>query len=212
MPAATTSTNPAHERGFYVVKNSWIVFSVYNSGVTERSFLNPARALHAAKLHEGLRVADFGAGSGFFTRAAARLVGPQGLVWAVDVHQELLPRIKNLALQEGLHNIEVVHGNVEQSKGSHLPADNFDLVIVANLLFAAEHKDALAREAHRVLRKGGHVLVIDWCDSFSGMGPHKDHVVTADHAQTLFELNGFTHASAVPAGDFHWGFLARKKG
>ncbi len=176
----------------------------------ESSFLNPTATLRAAKLHEGSRVADFGAGAGFFTRAAARLVGGSGLVWAVDVHQDMLPRLKNLALQEGLHNVEVVHGNVESAQGSHLPADNFDLVVVANLLFAAEHKDAVAKEAHRVLRKGGRVLAIDWRESFGGMGPHPSHVVTADHARTLFELHGFTYLSDVPAGSYHWGALFKK--
>ncbi len=180
--------------------------------MAESSFLNPSFTLRHAKLHDGAKVADFGAGSGFFTRAAAHLVGGRGLVWAVDVHQEMLPRIKNISLQEGLHNVEVVHGNVERAKGSHLPADNFDLVIIANLLFGAEHKDAIAKEAHRILHGGGKALVIDWRESFGGLGPHPDHVVSADHARTLFELNGFDYVQEVPAGAYHWGFLVRKKG
>jgi ubiquinone/menaquinone biosynthesis C-methylase UbiE len=179
--------------------------------MAESAFLNPTKALQAAKLRDAERVADFGAGSGFFTRAAGRLVGGRGLVWAVDVHQELLPRVKKLALEEGLNNIEVVHGNVERLGGSHLPEDNFDLVIISNLLFGAEHKEQIVKEAKRVLRPGGRVLVIDWSDSFGGMGPHPDHVVTADHAQTLFELGGFSYLGPVNAGSHHWGFLARKK-
>lgn len=178
--------------------------------MTESSFLNPTRALQAAKLHDGMRVADFGAGSGFFTRAAARMVGGKGLVWAVDVHQDLLPRIKKLALEEGLANVEVVHGNIERAGGSHLPEDNFDLVIISNLLFGTEHKDAVVKEAKRVLRRGGRALVIDWAGSFGGMGPHPDHCVTADHAQTLFELGGFALVETVPAGSHHWGLLMKK--
>ncbi len=167
--------------------------------------------MRAAKVHEGMRVADFGAGSGFFTRAAARLVGESGLVWAVDVHQEMLPRLKNLALAEGLRNVEVLHGNVEREGGSHLPANNFDLVIVANLLFASEHRQNVAREAHRVLRKGGMALVVDWQDSFAGLGPHPEHVIVAAEAKKLFEAEGFAHVEKVPAGAYHWGFLVRKK-
>ena len=176
----------------------------------ESSFLHPTRTLRAVKLHEGMRVADFGAGSGFFTRAAARLVGGRGLVWAVDVHQDLLPRLKNLALQEGLPNVEVVHGNVERAGGSNLPEENFDLVIIANLLFCSEHKEQIVKEAKRILRKGGRALVIDWRGSFNGMGPHKDHIITQDHAQTLFELGGFIKQEIVPAGEYHWGMLFKK--
>lgn len=175
------------------------------------SFLNPSYAVRAAGIHGGERVADFGAGTGFFTRAAARLAGPQGVVWAVDVHQELLPRIKNLALAEGLHNVEVVHGNVERPRGSHLPEDNFDLVLISNILFSADHRPELVREARRILRKGGRVLVIDWQESFGGLGPHKDHVITAKEAQELFEKEGFMHIEDVPVGAYHWGFVAKKK-
>ena len=115
-----------------------------------------------------------------------------------------------LSLQEGLHNVEVVHGDVEKAKGSRLPADNFDLCIISNLLFSAEHKDAVAKEAHRILRKTGRALVIDWAGSFGGLGPESKMIVTADHARTLFELNGFTYVEVAPAGAYHWGFLARK--
>lgn len=179
--------------------------------MAESSFLNPRKVMHAVKLHDGDKVADFGAGSGFFAREAARQAGGKGVVWAVDAHQDMLPRLKNHAAEEGLINVEVVHGNVEKEKGSHLPADNFDLVIVANMLFAADHKEMVVKEAKRVLRVGGRVLVIDWKDSFNGMGPHKDHVVSEDHGRTLFELGGFTYVEPVPAGDFHWGFIARKR-
>lgn len=192
-------------------KRHFFLIYTYCVSQTQSSFLNPTLTLRAAALHEGAKVADFGAGSGFFTRAAARLVGPTGLVWAVDVHQELLPRLKKLSIEEGLKNVEVVQGNVERQGGSHLPADNFDLVILSNILFCAEHKDALAKEACRVLRTGGQALVIDWKGSFDGMGPHEDHVVTEDHARTLFELNGFTIVAPVQCGHFHWGFLARKR-
>ena len=178
--------------------------------MAESSFLHPTRTLKAAKLHEGMRVADFGAGSGFFTRAAARLVSGRGLVWAVDVHQDMLPRLKNLALQEGLPNVEVVHGNVERQGGSNLPEENFDLVIISNLLFGAEHKEQIVKEAKRVLRKGGRALVIDWRGSFNGMGPHKDHIITQDHAQTLFELGRFIKQETVPAGEYHWGMIFKK--
>ncbi len=175
------------------------------------SFLNPTLAVRAAGVHEGMHVADFGAGSGFFTRAAARLVGESGVVWAVDAHQELLPRIKNLAAAEMLHNVEVVHGDVEVVGGSSLPDEDFDFCLVANVLFAAEHKREVVAEIRRVLKKTGRALVIDWSDSFGGLGPHKDHVLTAQKARELFENGGFAYIGDISAGAYHWGFIVRKK-
>lgn len=176
----------------------------------ESTFLNPTRALHAAKLDEGMRVADFGAGSGFFTRAAAREVGEHTSVWAIDVVRELLPRIKNLAEAEGLHNVEVLHGDVSHLSGSNLPEKSIDFCIAANLFFQIEHKHELVDEIRRVLVPSGRALIIDWAGSFGGLGPHPDHVLTKAAGEKLFAERGFTTIGDIPAGAYHWGFLARK--
>ena len=177
----------------------------------ESTFLNPRAAVRAAGIHEGMLVADFGAGSGFFTRAAAREVGDGGAVWAVDTNRDLLPRIKNLATAEGLNNVEVVHGDIEVVGGTNLPDEHFDFVILANALFALVHKGECAAEVRRALKKSGRALIIDWSGSFGGLGPHPDHVVDADAARKLFEQHGFAVVSSVPAGAYHWGFVVRKK-
>jgi ubiquinone/menaquinone biosynthesis C-methylase UbiE len=177
----------------------------------EGIFLHPASAVRAAGIHEGMLVADFGAGSGFFTRAAAREVGEGGAVWAVDQNRELLPRIKNLSLAEGLNNVEVIHGDIELVGGTNLPEGRFDLVLLSNVLFMLEHKGECAAEIRRVLKKSGRALVIDWSGSFGGLGPRSDHVVTEEAARTLFEHHGFSTGASVPAGAYHWGFVVRKK-
>jgi ubiquinone/menaquinone biosynthesis C-methylase UbiE len=177
----------------------------------EGSFLHPASVVRAAGIHEGLRIADFGAGSGFFTRAAAREVGDTGVVWAVDQQRELLPRIKSLAAAEGLENVEVLEGDIEVVQGSNLPQESFDLVIIANVLFSTLHKREVVAEARRVLTKTGRALVVDWSDSWGGLGPHKDHVLTEAAGRELFESGGFTYIGSVPCGAYHWGFIVRKK-
>ncbi len=179
--------------------------------VRESSFLHPAAAVRLAKIHEGLEVADFGAGSGFFTRAAARAVGPEAKVWAVDAHADMLSRVKSLSSAEGLHNVEVVRGDIEAQGGSNLPPESMDFVILTNILFSATDKAAMVKEVRRVLKRTGRALVIDWAGSFGGLGPIEAHVVSEREARKLFEEAGFTYVEAVPAGSHHWGFVARKK-
>lgn len=174
-------------------------------------FLNPGRVVRAAKIHEGHLVADFGAGSGFFTRAAGRAVGEGGEVWAVDIHRDMLPRLKNLSAAEGLRNVHVAHGDIEHVGGTPLPPEYFDFVILSNVLFSAEHKRALVSEAKRVLKKNGRVLTVDWSGSFGGLGPAESHVVSERDAKKLFEDAGFTAVENIPAGAYHWGFVVRKK-
>ena len=177
----------------------------------ESLFLHPAAAVRAAKIHEGLEVADFGAGSGFFTRAAARAVGPHARVWAVDLSQDMLGHVKSLATAEGLHNVEVVRGDIEREGGSHLPPEEMDFVIATSVLFSAHDKLGLAKEIRRVLKRTGRVLVIDWSSSHGGLGPEEARVVSEKAARKLFEDAGFTYVEAVPCGAYHWGFVMRKK-
>lgn len=178
----------------------------------QNSFLNPKATVAKAGLLDGQRVADFSGGAGFFARAAARAVGEGGVVWFVDPNQDLLVRVKNLALGEGLHNVEVVRGSVEKKEGSKLPAASVDLVIIANLLFTSEKKADIAAEALRVLRRGGKVLVLDWKDSFGGLGPAPEHVVPLGAARALFEEHSLVFVQEIPAGAYHWGCILQKKG
>jgi ubiquinone/menaquinone biosynthesis C-methylase UbiE len=158
-----------------------------------------------------MHVADLGAGSGFFTRAAARMVGEGGVVWAIDAQSELLSRIKNLAEGEGLSNIEVLQGDAGVAGGTNLPAAAFDVVIAANLFFTIEDKAEAVAEIRRILKAQGEAVVIDWTSSHGGLGPHPDHVFTRDAALKLFEQQNFLFMRNVPAGEFHWGFIVRKK-
>jgi ubiquinone/menaquinone biosynthesis C-methylase UbiE len=177
----------------------------------ESSFLNPQAAVAAAHISEGSRVADLATAAGFFARAAARAVGPQGVVWAVDAHQDMLPRLKNLAAGEGLHNIEVVRGTVERVGGTHLPEATMDAAILANALFATDNNAAAAQECARILRKAGRLLLIDWSGSHGGLGPHPSQVVSAADAKAIFAEAGFKEAEDIPAGAYHWGLILRKR-
>ncbi len=177
----------------------------------QTGFLNPRIALRASHVREGMTIADFGVGAGFFAREAARLVGERGRVYAVDIDSSLLARLKAFACSENLFNIEYVRGDFEKRNGSGLSDESVDLLLLTNTLFQAENKDALVEEVWRVITRGGRVLVIDWKDSFDNMGPHPSNVVTEEDGRALFVRGGFTFIETVPAGDFHWGGILRKK-
>lgn len=160
---------------------------------------------------EGSVVADLGAGSGFYTFAAAHAVGKGGKVYAIDVQQDLLAKIKNTAQIQHLLNIEVIHGNIEKLNGTRLKEHSIDSVFVCNVLFQIEtqQRSEFLSEIKRILKSNGRVLVVDWSDSFEGMGPQPENVIIEKEVSELFEKNGFTFITRIDAGDHHYGLVYR---
>lgn len=174
------------------------------------AFSDPEKIIEEVGIREGSIVVDLGAGSGFYSLAAAKATGDAGKVYAVDIQQELLSRLKNTAQTAKLRNIEVVHGNIEKLHGTKIADGLADIVIVANVLFQVEDKEGLADEVMRLLKSGGRLLVVDWADSFGGMGPEESAVFNQQDSRGLFEKKGFAFDTGIPAGDHHYGLIFRK--
>lgn len=179
----------------------------YNDSV---AFSNPKSNLEQFGLQKGHIVADLGAGSGFYSIEAAKLVAPGGKVYAVDIQKDLLARLKAEAIRMKVYGIEVMSGDLEALGGSRLREGAVDRVIISNILFQIENKKNLAAEIKRILKPGGLVLVIDWTASFGHMGPHPDQVLYKDACMKLFREAGFTYVREIEAGDQHYGMIFRK--
>ena len=65
-------------------------------------------------------------------------------------------------------------------------------------------------EAYRILKSGGKVLVIDWTDSYGGMGPPVSDIVSSDNARYICEEAGFIFEKEFSAGTHHFGFIVKK--
>jgi ubiquinone/menaquinone biosynthesis C-methylase UbiE len=167
-------------------------------------FSDPVANLAKVGLIDGMKVVDIGAGSGFYSIEAAKRVGSSGRVYAVDVQKDLLERLRTVASNQGVRNIEVVWGNAEKIGGTKLRESIADRVIASNVLFQIEKPDDFCLELKRILKPGGKVLVIDWSE-VSPMSPQ--NLVSAAKAQALFVKNGFKFEDSFNAGDHHYGLV-----
>ncbi len=171
------------------------------------SFSNPREVVLQIGLHEGMRVGDFGAGSGHYTRALAGAVGRSGKVYAVDIQEDVLKHLKLTTEAHHLPMIDTVWGNIEKNGGTHLRDESLDAVVLANILFQIEHREGLVVELKRVLKPGGKLLVVDWAGSYSGMGPSADRVVSEHEAEGVFIGGGFHKVKSFRAGSHHYGIV-----
>lgn len=175
------------------------------------AFSDPKQILAESGITDGSAVADFGAGSGHYAFAAGNLVGSRGRVYAIDIQKELLSRLKREASAQGLRNIEIVWGDLEAENGSSLRGGTLDAVIIANILFQAEHRTLVLEEAKRVLKVGGRLVLIEWSDSFGGIGPRASDVLTESVARELLTRAGFTFERAIKhPGEHHYGLILKK--
>lgn len=185
---------------------------MYNVGMTHLPgrFVEPEVVVTHFHLKEGDQVADYGAGSGFFMQALSSRVGSDGRVYALEIQKQLVEKLGELARLQGLQNVETLWCDLEEIGGIPIPDGSLDVGVLANTLFMFEDKETAIKEIARTLRPGGTLYIVDWTESFAGMGPKHDMVVTEQAAKDLCESNGFTFERIFPAGDHHYGIAVRK--
>ncbi|HEX8947243.1 MAG TPA: methyltransferase domain-containing protein [Candidatus Paceibacterota bacterium] len=171
------------------------------------NFADPRKTVEQMGLRAGMKVGDFGVGSGHYAVAAASIVGPEGHVYAIDVQEDILKHVRFLAEQAHLHNVETIWGNFEKTHGSKLRDHTLDAAILSNVLFQLSDRAAALAEIKRTLKPGGMLLVVDWVGSFSGVGPAPEHVVSERSTEELCAAAGFTKVKDIVPGVHHYGIL-----
>lgn len=100
---------------------------------------------------------DYGCGPGRYTLPIAKLVGPKGKVFAVDIQPLAISTIREKAAGEGLANIEAI---LIDSYNTGIQGSSIDLVLLVDTLHLIGDHDALFQEIHRILRQDG-ILFMD---------------------------------------------------
>lgn len=173
-------------------------------------FSNPQKNLNVFGITAGMKVADFGVGGGFYTLPIARMIGEEGTIYALDLQEGLLHKVKNEGIRMGLSNIKTLEVDLEDETLLPIKENYLDAAVVANILFQLTNKENIIKKINAVLRPGGKVLVIDWTDSFGGLGPQEQFVYPEKKAKELFLKFGFKVVNTFNAGDHHYGIIFKK--
>ena len=141
-------------------------------------------------LTQGMHIADVGAGTGYFAAPFARVAGPQGKVWAVDMQPGILEILRGKLAQPG------APGNIEARAGTAsatgLPGASCDLAFFANVWHELEDPRAALQEAARILKPGGRLAILDWRpDVERPPGPPLDHRIAASAVQASLVTAGW---------------------
>lgn len=173
-------------------------------------FLNVEEVLKAVHIEGAMKIADFGCGPGYFTIPFAHLLTEGGRVYAFDVQQSMLEVVRTKAKLEHLYNIETFWTDLEKVGATKLKDDTIDVVLLANILFQAEEKEGILREAHRILRRDGIAIVMEWDESQFVFGPPERARVGKTFLENLMKQVGFHLLKEFLAGKYHYGLIFKK--
>jgi ubiquinone/menaquinone biosynthesis C-methylase UbiE len=173
-------------------------------------FVNPQKIIGQFGLKPGEHVADLGCGSGFYTMAAAKIVGTNGRVAAIDVQESKLAATKSISLQNQLHNVEVYKADLENPI-TVLPPGVEDAVILASIIHEVKNRSALIQNAYALLKSKGKLLVVDWKDETSPFGPPMDKRVSKKEIRHELEKAGFKHIKDLDADLYHYAMIFEKQ-
>jgi ubiquinone/menaquinone biosynthesis C-methylase UbiE len=148
---------------------------------------SPIQALKDLGLKETMKVADLGAGPGYFTEKIAKIVGPKGIVYAVDIQEEMLEKLKVNMERLGIKNYQPI-----LSKENLIPMNDgaLDFCFMSSVLHELYDPPKFLCEIRRILNKGGLLGVIDWKKESSDQGPPIEERISVEEAKGLIENSG----------------------
>jgi len=127
-------------------------------GVDRDEWQQPEQVVEVLRIEPGMRVADIGAGGGYFTFRLADAVGAQGLVWAVDVDEDMTDYLEARAAEQGRDNVRVVLGRFEDPL---LPDGEIDLVFTSNTYHHLQDRVTYFRNLKTDLAPGARVAILE---------------------------------------------------
>lgn len=162
-------------------------------------------------IDEKQRVAELGCGNfGFFVFPLARLVGRQGKAYAVDILKPTLEEIKKEAKKNNFPQIITVWSNLEIFKATNIETSSLDSALLINVLHQSEKKIEIMREAIRLLKRGGKLLIVEWKNMDLPLGPAPEKRVKLESLKSVIPKIGLNITEEFEAGPYHYGLVLTK--
>jgi ubiquinone/menaquinone biosynthesis C-methylase UbiE len=171
-----------------------------------RKWQDPEAILAEAGLEPGMVFADLGCGEGFFALPAARMVGSEGLVYALDIDAEAIGLLTQAADEEGLENVTAVAGEGENTV---LCEECADIVFFGTVLHDFTDAAMVLRNARKMIKPSGKLVNLDWKKVQTELGPPVEIRFDATKASRLISEAGFEVESVRDSGPNHYVVTAK---
>lgn len=175
-------------------------------------FLDYRSIWHKVGLREGDVVADLACGWGYSSLEAARVVGEEGEVYAVDISEETMARVKETITKNAVKNVTPLVGDI--TKVVLLNDGTVDVVLMANILHGlviTGGARAALREVNRILKPHGLLVIVDFRKVPDPPGPPYSIRLSLEEVEAIVGLGGFETKEHFKVEPYHYTVVFRKK-
>jgi SAM-dependent methyltransferase len=149
----------------------------------------PERALRILKIPKGAVVADIGTGSGYMAIRMARIVGPQGKVYANDIQLGMLDLLRKNVEKAKVANVIPVLGTIEDPR---LPTGSLDLVLMVDVYHEFSQPQAMLQKLRAALKPDGRLVLLEYRAEDPKVPILPAHKMTREQVELEVEHEGFT--------------------
>ncbi|MBL7054027.1 class I SAM-dependent methyltransferase [Patescibacteria group bacterium] len=176
-----------------------------------KKLIDAKTLLEKTGIGKKMSVADLGCGRrGHFSLQSAKLVGPQGVVYAIDIVKDALASVEGASKVFGVMNLKTIWADLEIYGSTKLKDDSIDLVILNNVLFQTTKEKEIIKEGIRILKKTGKFLIVDWKKSSTLFGPPMENRVSIDEIKQTTREVGLKLVKEFTAGPSHYALIFKK--
>lgn len=174
------------------------------------NFLNPEVIFSQLNVKKGITIADLGCGSGFMAIKAARAVGDDGEVYAVDVQKNVISEINSKIKLFNLRNIKPIWANLEKVGSLQIPDNSVDISLLIQIFHQSKKRKEIFKEAKRITKNGGKILIIEWEKREGVFGAPKGLSLDKEVLKKEAKSAGFKYLKDIKTDKLHYGFLVEK--
>jgi ubiquinone/menaquinone biosynthesis C-methylase UbiE len=173
--------------------------------------VNQDEVLKHLSISQGMAVGDLGCGgSGIFAIPASNLVGEDGMVICVDILKNALSAIDGKSRLYNVHNFKLVWSDLEKENVGKLPSESLDRGMIINVLHQSKDKKSIIKEALRLLKPGGLLLIMDRTESGFRIFPTNGSVVTKEEVEEVCKSLGIQKVETFEPTRYYFALVYKK--
>ena len=175
------------------------------AGKSSFDLVDAGRVFHELDLKRGSTFLDMGCGRGEYDIPISRIIGDEGLLYAVDLWEEGIATLVERCAAEGVRNVEAIVADV----GKRIPIedDTVDVCLMATVLHdlvVTRDSEGALKEARRILKFQGSLTIIEYKKIDGPPGPPIHIRLAPEEVETMAVPHGFAKGQVVEVGPYHY--------